>query len=148
MRTVEAVITAPGTVEDAERAWYDTDRWQDWNDGFESVIEISGGWPEAGGQIRWRSVPAGRGDVTELVVEHEPGSGQVVEIQDETSTGRQTVTFEAAQGGVEVAVTLEYRITKRTPITPVFELLFVSRAMRASLQETLHRFAVVLGSGQ
>lgn len=144
MRSVQAVITAPGTVQEAERAWYDTSRWADWVDGFDSVIEKTGEWPQAGGMIRWRSGPAGRGTISERVVEYEAGSGQVLEIQDDSITGRQTVTFEAVADGVEVGLTLEYRITKRSPITPLLELLFVNRAVRASLAETLGHFAAAM----
>ena len=45
--------------------------WPAWVDGF-GRVEASAGYPEAGGSLRWRSIPAGRGEVTEHVLEHEP----------------------------------------------------------------------------
>jgi hypothetical protein len=109
--------------------------------GVEEILEVRGAWPQAGSQVRWRSVPTGRGEVTERVLEYAPGTGQTLAVADGSVEGRQRVAFTPTEGGVEVSLSLAYRVSRRSPLTPLLELLFVSRAFRASLEETLHRFA-------
>jgi hypothetical protein len=135
------------TVAAAERCWYDTSRWREWVDGLERVVSVEGDWPEAGGVVRWESGPAGRGHVVERATAYGDETGQVLEVSDDTLTGRQSVSFTAAGDGVEVVLALEYRITNRSLVTPVVDLLFVRRAMAASLERTLARFGVALASG-
>ena len=43
--------------------------------------------------------------------------------------------------GVQVELTLSYRLQRRSPVTPVVDLLFIRRAMASSLETTLSRFA-------
>jgi hypothetical protein len=83
--------------------------------------------------------------VTETAVAYAAGDGQTVEVQDVSITGRQTVAFAAAQGGVSVTLALSYRIRSRSPITPLIDALFVRRAMATSLRQTLDRFGSLLG---
>jgi hypothetical protein len=85
--------------------------------------------------------------VVERVTAYENETGQVLEVSDDSLTGRQSVSFAAAGDGVEVVLALEYRITKRSLVTPVVDLLFVRRAMAASLERTLARFGAALASG-
>jgi hypothetical protein len=68
-------------------------------------------------------------------------TGQTVEVEDATMTGRQTVKFDPGPEAVEVTLSLEYRIKDRTPLTPVVDLLFVRRAMADALRRTVTRFA-------
>ena len=39
-----------------------------------------------------------------------------------------------------MSLTLEYRLKQRSPITPIVDVLFIRRALHASLQRTLARF--------
>ena len=135
------------TVAAVERCWYDTSRWREWVDGLERVVSVVGAWPGVGAVVRWESGPAGRGHVVERVTAYENEMGQVLEVSDDSLTGRQSVSFAAAGDGVEVVLALEYRITKRSLVTPVVDLLFVRRAMAASLERTLARFGAALASG-
>jgi hypothetical protein len=134
----------PGSVHEAETLWYDTSRWVAWVEGLESVMTVDGDWPRTGATVVWESGPAGRGRVTERVVEYEALQGQTVAVQDDQIEGRQSVTFTPAGHAVQVELQLEYRIKKRSPITPVVDLLFVRNAMKASLRATLSRFGVEL----
>jgi hypothetical protein len=145
MPVVDATLTVAGEPAEVERAWYDTSRWAEWVIGFDALVGVHGEWPATGGLVRWRSIPNGRGSVNELSVLYEEGSGQVTEVQDETIEGRQTVAFRSGEGGVEMSLTLDYKVSRRSFVTPLFERLFVNRAMRAALTETLERFAVALG---
>jgi hypothetical protein len=141
MATVRVTQLCPGTVTDAERAWYDTTRWPRWVDGLSQTDSVDPGWPEAGAVVIWESGPAGRGRVTERVISYEPLRGQTVEVQDGSIEGRQTVLFTPEGDGVEVALALEYRLRRRSPLMPLVDLLFIRRAMARSLQSTLNRFA-------
>jgi len=144
MRTVRVAMQFPGTVPAAESCWYDAARWPEWVDGLERIVAVSAGWPEVGATVDWESGPAGRGSVHERVIAHEPLIGQQLEVQDDSIQGRQSVAFAAAEGGVEVTLTLEYRITRRSVFMPVIDFLFVGRAMAASLSTTLARFGAEL----
>ena len=141
MGRAKASITVPGRAADAEALWYDPHRWQSWIDGFGHVVSLSDGWPGHGAELVWESPPGGRGRVTERVVAYEVRSGQTLEVEDATMSGRQTVKFEPGPEVVEVTLSLEYRIKDRTPFTPVVDLLFVRRAMSDALRRTVTRFA-------
>src|SRR5437763_815073 len=78
---------------------------------------------------RWQSGPAGRGRVTERVIAYEPLEGYTVEVEDDSITGEQSVSFEPADDGVEVGLALSYRIKRRSPLTPLIDALFVRRLM-------------------
>ncbi|HEY3729233.1 MAG TPA: SRPBCC family protein [Solirubrobacteraceae bacterium] len=148
MRTVRVAQTFPGTVPEAERCWFDTARWDHWIDGLERVVAVDRDWPNAGSAVTWQSNPAGRGRVTERVMEREPLEGQTLEVQDDSIRGRQSVAFTPVEPGVEVALTLEYEIKRRSIVTPVIDLLFIRRAMTVSLQTTVSRFGVELRSAR
>jgi hypothetical protein len=148
MRTATAAQTFPGTVPEAERCWFDTARWDHWIDGLERVVAVDGEWPEAGSAVTWQSNPAGRGRVTERVIDREPLQGQTLEVQDDSVRGRQTVAFTPVESGVEVTLALEYEIKGRSIVTPLVDLLFIRRAMTVSLQTTVARFGVELRSAR
>jgi hypothetical protein len=141
MARARASISVPGRAADAEALWYDPHRWAAWVDGFGHVVSLDGSWPQRGAELVWQSPPGGRGRVVERVVAYEMRTGQTVEIRDATMTGRQTVAFAPGPDAVEVTLTLEYRITDRTPMTPLVDLLFVRRAMNDALRRTVTRFA-------
>jgi len=94
--------------------------------------------------VTWQSGPAGRGRVTERVTAYEPLEGQTLDVEDDAITGRQRVAFTPADEHVEVKLSLEYEIKKRSFFTPLIDLLFIRRAMAASLQATLGRFGAEL----
>jgi hypothetical protein len=137
-------MRCPGTVSAAESCWYDAARWPEWVDGLERIVAVSADWPEVGATVHWESGPAGRGSVHERVIAHEPLIGQQLEVQDDSIQGRQSVAFDPVEEGVEVTLTLEYRITRRSVFMPVIDFLFVGRAMAASLSTTLARFGTEL----
>lgn len=144
MRMARVARVFEGTVPEAERCWYDTGRWRRWVDGLDQVLEVDGNWPGVGSSVTWESGPAGRGRVIERVIAHEPLRGQTLEVCDSSIRGRQSVTFTTAQSGVEVALTLEYELVRRTIVSPIVDLLFIRRAITASLSATVSRFGAEL----
>jgi hypothetical protein len=144
MRTVRAARRFEASVHEAETCWYDTSRWTAWVDGFDRIVQVSGGWPGPGSSVTWQSGPAGRGRVTERVLSHVPLEGQTIAVADDSLRGRQTVAFSPAGDGVEVGLTLEYELTERSLLTPLVDLLFIRRAIESSLQSTLAHFGVEL----
>ena len=140
MPTVRATTTVPGRVVDAEELWYDPHRWAAWIDGFGHVAKLEGEWPHEGARLLWDSRPKGRGRVSETVTGYEARRGQTLEVEDEKLTGTQRVAFEPDGDQVRLNLTLEYRLKDRTPITPMLDILFIRRALQASLQRTLARF--------
>jgi Polyketide cyclase / dehydrase and lipid transport len=144
MPTVTAGQTFDGSVHEAESVWYDTGRWPSFVDGLERVEQVGPGWPAVGSVVSWQSGPAGRGRVVERVVSHEPLEGQTVETEDDSIRGRQQVAFWPEDGKVAVELTLSYRVKRRSPFTPVVDLLFIRGAFKRSLQATVERFGVEL----
>jgi hypothetical protein len=144
MGAVDTTLVFDGSVHAAETLWYDTSRWVAWVDGLDAIVSVDGDWPRVGGRVVWESGPAGRGRVTERVVGYEQLLGQTLEIEDDSVKGRQSVTFVPTDEGVEVSLRLEYRIKKRSIVTPVLDLLFVRNAVRSSLRATLTRFGLEL----
>ena len=138
----------PSSVQEAEACWCDVSTWPRWVDELDRVVSVQGEWPQPGATVVWQSGPAGRGRVTEQVIEYEPLGGYTVELEDDSITGEQSVTFDAAPDGVEVHLALRYRIKRRTPLTALIDVLFVRGVMVASLQRTIRAFGVALAESR
>jgi hypothetical protein len=138
--TVRATTTVPGRVVEAEELWYDPHRWAAWIDGFGHVAKLEGDWPREGARLLWDSRPNGRGRVSEVVTGYEARAGQTLEVEDHRLIGTQRVVFEPVSHEVRLNLTLEYKLKEHTIITPVVDVLFIRRALHASLQRTLARF--------
>jgi Polyketide cyclase / dehydrase and lipid transport len=138
--TVRATTTVPGRVVEAEELWYDPHRWAAWIDGFGHVAKLEGDWPREGARLLWDSRPNGRGRVSETVVSYEARAGQTLAVEDRRLAGTQRIAFEPADDAVRLSLTLEYRLKERSLITPIIDMVFIRRALQASLQRTLARF--------
>ena len=138
----------PGRISEAEALWYDLSRWPAFIDGFHHAVGDHSAWPAAG-ELVWDSVPGGRGRVWERVRSYEARVGQVADIEDEKTSGTQTVTFEALPDE-RVRLTLELQYTlKEQPLGPlwnVVDFLFIRPRQRDALARTLGRFARELHS--
>ncbi|MFM8762054.1 MAG: SRPBCC family protein [Solirubrobacterales bacterium] len=131
-RTIVGV--APGEVAET---WCTPSRWPEFVDGLARVGSADPPYPEPGSVVEWSSYPAGRGEVREIVVEYVPGSLVASDVEDESTTARQAVTFAAAPGGTTVRIELDYELRRRGPFTALTDLLFVRRAQADSLRRTL-----------
>jgi hypothetical protein len=140
MGKAEASVEVPGLASEAEALWYDPVRWPAWIDGFAHVVELPEGWP-AEGRLVWDSTPDGRGRVLESVTGYEARSGQTLAVEDSRLRGTQRVEFIPGPDHVKIRLSLAYELKERTPLTWLVDLLFVRRAVVASLRRTLTRFA-------
>jgi hypothetical protein len=145
MPRVQVSAAFPGSVHEAETCWYDIRRWPSWVDGIETVEHVDPDWPNAGASVRWRSGPAGRGQVTERVIDYVPLEGQTVESEDDAVRARQRVSFSPAGDNVEVEVSFSWQY-KRRSLSTVLGALFIRRAFTISLQATLSHFGLQLAA--
>src|SRR5687767_13472181 len=133
MASVEASVIVRSSLAETWDAYFDAGRWPEWADGFAAVASADG-YPRAGGTLRWRSTPAGRGDVTERVLEHEERRIHRVEFEDSATRGELEVAFSIEGDAVRVRQALQYRLTQRGPIALLASVLFVRSQMRRSLE--------------
>jgi uncharacterized membrane protein len=122
--------------------WTDLGRWPSFIDGFGHVDRVDDSWPADGSSLRWRSVPAGRGLVTEKVVALEPGRSFATQVFEERMTAIQAVRFEPEDGGALVEIELDYTLTRGGPLAGITDVLFIRRALTDALRRTLRRFAI------
>jgi len=146
--TVSVKQIVDGSVHEAESCWYDLARRPDWVDELARVVAVEGDWPKPGSTVTWQSGPAGRGQVRERVVAYQPLAGQTLEVEDDSITGTQQVSFEPTERGAQVMLSLSYRIKRRSPLTPLVDALFVRRPMAISLAKTLSRFGVAVAESR
>jgi hypothetical protein len=142
VRTARAHADLVLTPEAALRLWTDADRWPSFVEGFARPVDRSPEWPHAGARLVWESSPAGRGRVTEKVVEAEGPDRFVTQVFEERLHGVQTFRVVESEGGSRAELALEYELTKYGPLSAVADVIFIRRAIRDSLRRTLSRFAV------
>jgi uncharacterized membrane protein len=123
--------------------WTDVSRWPTFVDGFGHVERVDDGWPGAGATVVWKSVPSGRGRVTEKVRHSLPGERIQTEVLEERLIGTQTVEFAPAEedGGTAVIITLDYKLTQKGVFSRITDVLFIRGAQNSALTRTLRRFA-------
>jgi Polyketide cyclase / dehydrase and lipid transport len=142
VRTARAQHDLVLTPEAALRLWTDVDRWPSFVEGFSRYVERSPDWPAAGAGVVWESAPAGRGRVTEKVVEGEAPDRFATQVFEDRLHGIQTFRVVESEGGARAELVLEYELTKYGPLSAVADAIFIRRAIRDMLRRTLARFAV------
>ena len=141
MRRADARSAVPLTAPEALALWSDVERWPSFVEGFARRLELSPEWPAKGARLVWESKPAGRGRVTETVLENTSDrfSTQVFE---EALIGTQTLRVAPTDGGSEIELSLEYELAKYGPFAGVADAIFIRRALRDALRRTLFRFGI------
>lgn len=129
-----ADVNLPPTA--ARRLWTDLSRWPSFVDGFGNVLETTGDWPEPGSKVVWQSGPAGRGRVTERVVEC-TDEIFVTDVFEDQLAGTQSLWFSVG----EVVMELDYQLQKGGPLRGMTDVLFIRRALSDALARTLRRFS-------
>jgi uncharacterized protein YndB with AHSA1/START domain len=140
MPTVAAEVEVPAPPLAAWDLYFDEALWPSWVDQFRAVTD-NDGYPQSGGTLRWHSSRAGRGEVTERVLEHDPARRHRVRFADPEADGELTVSFAPADAGTLVRQELAYELRGRGVFARVADLLFVRSQMRLSLQRSLSAFA-------
>jgi uncharacterized membrane protein len=141
MATARAATLVPLSPEEAYDLWTDVRRWPTFVDGFASTTRIDDSWPDKGAKHVWKSVPGGRGQVTERVTEAAQAKAHAVNVFEEKLEGTQRVTFTPAEDGTRVDLTLDYKVSVGGPLKPIVDVLFIRRAQNDALARTLRRFA-------
>ncbi|MGH2951536.1 MAG: SRPBCC family protein [Solirubrobacterales bacterium] len=118
--------------------YFDPTGWPAWVDGFQAV-EAAEGYPNEGGTLRWRSVGAGRGRVTERVLRHDPRSRHRIAFEDPQSSGELETTFAIEGEGTRVTLAVEYRLPGRGPLAWLTDRIFVRGQVARSLGRSLLR---------
>jgi hypothetical protein len=116
--------------------YFDASGWPTWVDQFATVV-ASDGYPEPDGTLRWRSGRAGRGEVTERVLEHRPRRLHRIAFDDPQAAGELTTRFAVTDAGTTVGQELTYRLRRGGVLARITDALFVRSQMRASLARSL-----------
>jgi uncharacterized membrane protein len=139
---VEESVVVEASLAEAWEMYFDPETWPSWVDGF-ARVQSARDYPERGGELRWESTPAGRGLVTERVLEHEPRRRHLVEFADPESEGELETTFEiVGEQATKVEQTMTYRLSKRGPLRGITDVLFIRPQFRRSLSRSLERFRI------
>jgi hypothetical protein len=138
MSRVVSAVAVKASLAEVWDYYFDPAGWAAWVDGF-GRLDSDMGYPQAGGTLRWSSTPAGRGTVTERVVEHEPRRLHRVTFEDPDTTGQLTVTFAIEGERTMVTQELDYRLRQGGPFALVTDRLFIRSQMRGSLHRSLAR---------
>jgi uncharacterized membrane protein len=142
MGVVRAVHRVPLDPAAAMELWTDVSRWPTFVEGFSHAERLDEAWPREGSKLVWRSIPEGRGLVTERVLELRPGERIVTQVLEDALSGAQSISFTAEEGeGTAARIELDYELTGFGALRGVADLLFIRRALRAAQERTLRRFA-------
>jgi hypothetical protein len=143
---VEATIEVEAALAEVWDLYFDPRRWPLWVDGFAAVGSISDHYPEPGSTVVWRSTGAGRGEVRERVITHQPRTLHRISFSDPGSAGELETRFEMlpAEGEARrtaVSQLMRYRLLTGGPLRPVTDRLFIRPQVRRSLERSLMNLA-------
>jgi hypothetical protein len=136
MSEVSAETTVDADLKEVWDVFFDARRWPMWVDGFSAVLNEAG-YPEGGGSLHWKSIPAGRGEVSEQVLAHEPRRLHRIAFSDPESDGELITTFEIKGDGVAVKRAMTYEIAGGGIFNSVADFFFVRRQVTAALAREL-----------
>lgn len=137
MGKVSEELQIPASLAETWGLYFDASKWPLWVDEFRRVDQISGGYPELGGTLVWQSGPAGRGRVSETVLEHEPRRLHRIRYADPSSEGEQTTSFRIEGEGTRVGLELDYPLISGGILNWVTDVLFIRSQMAQMLTRSL-----------
>lgn len=137
MPAVSSSVLVEASLAETWEYYFDPRGWPAWVDGFQAVIDSSADYPRAGATLRWRSVPAGRGEVREVVLEHEVRRLHRIAFADPAMSGELETSFAIEGAGTRVRQHLHYSLAGRGPIVRLAAALFVKGQIRSSLERGL-----------
>jgi hypothetical protein len=133
-------LLVSASLKEAWDTYFEPRTWASWVDGFQEVESVADRYPHEGGTLVWRSTPAGRGRVTETVLEHSPRTRHRIRFADPESQGELLSEFGIEGESTRVRLTLTYRLPGNRVLGAVTDRLFVRGQVRSALQRTLVRF--------
>jgi ribosome-associated toxin RatA of RatAB toxin-antitoxin module len=140
MGVAKAFTLVPLPPDEAFELWTDVRRWPTFVDGFAHPDRTDPSWPQEGAKLVWKSVPGGRGLVTERVIASTPATLFETVVLEEKLDGTQTVAFAPIEDGTRVDMQLDYKVHVGGPLRPLIDVLFIRRAQNEALARTLRRF--------
>ena len=135
MPKVEGTVLVEASLAETWDAYLDARGWPVWVDAFASLVS-SDGYPGRDGRLVWRTGAAGRGEVTEEVLVHEPRQLHRVAFSDPTMSGELETTFGLEGGATRVRQAMTYRLAERG-LFAFLGALFVRSQVRRSLERSL-----------
>jgi hypothetical protein len=138
MSEVSESIAVTASLAEVWDYHFDRRGWPAWVDGFQAVV-AGEGYPREGSTLRWRSISAGRGEVTETVLEHAPRRLHAVAFTDPQTEGVLRTTFQVEGDGTRVEQRLTYRLSQGGPFAWATDRLFIRSQQRRSMQRSLAR---------
>jgi uncharacterized protein YndB with AHSA1/START domain len=135
---VEVSERVDASLAETWEAFFDPSGWPRWVDAFAGVLSADG-YPLGGGRLVWRTGAAGRGEVTEEVVEHEPRSLHVVSFYDPTMSGTLETRFVMEGGQTRVTQAVDYRLAQRG-LFALLGALWVRGQIVRSVERSLSAF--------
>lgn len=136
--TESLLVTA--SLKEAWDFYFEPRTWAAWVDGFQEVESSAADYPREGGTLVWRSTPAGRGRVTETVLEHSPRTRHRIHFADPESEGELLSEFGVEGEATRISLTLTYRLPGNRALAAITDRLFVRGQVRNALRRTLLRF--------
>jgi hypothetical protein len=140
MAVAKAFTLVPLDPDETFELWTDVSRWPTFMDGFAHPDRTDPTWPQEGAKLVWKSVPGGRGLVTEKVTAFSPAAVFETLVLEEKLRGTQRVTFAAIEAGTRVDMQLDYAVQVGGPLRPLIDVFFIRRAQNDALGRTLRRF--------
>ena len=145
MPRVEASALVDLSLAEAWDAYFDPQGWPEWVDAF-AVVIATDGYPLEGGELVWRTGTAGRGEVSERAVAHEPRTLHRVRFEDPTMRGELETRFGLEGTSTRISQTMAYSLAERG----VFAFLgafFVRSQVKRSLERSLGGFRSFAAAG-
>ena len=121
--------------------YFDPGGWPVWVEGFGRVARVDG-YPEEGGTLVWESNAAGRGEVSETVLAHEPRTLHRIAFTDPQSSGELTSRFAVEGEGTRVTLELSYQVGRGGVLSRLTDALFARSQVAGSLRRSLAEFRV------
>ena len=137
MGRVAEELLVPASLAEVWDLYFEPKTWPAWVDELQRVDSLAEGYPRAGGRLVWHSSAAGRGRVSETVLEHEPRRLHRIRYADPHSEGEQLTTFEIEGGGTRVAIELRYGLLEPGVLGPLTDRFFIRSQMRGSITRSL-----------
>ena len=144
MPVVEEDVIVAASLAGTWNTYFEPRTWPSWVDSFRSVISLEG-YPQAGGTLVWKSVSAGRGEVTENVLEHEPRRLHRISFSDPSLEGEMAVSFAIEGEGTKIRAVFEYRVVDSSLFARAASVIFVKPQIRGTLRRSLDAFANEVG---